>query len=150
MGIIINLPLRGVWVPLANINIIDTKTHTYLTDPPNASGNGIDIIHIGEKLGSGNNPIKAFALWVFNNENQTVTVQPIVNLVNNGLLPDIALIPSYTVNSGSANIQEFPFDSYATEYISVQLSFGTAPTGASSFPANIPAGVYAVLFFYYG
>jgi hypothetical protein len=150
MSVVINFPFRGIWIPLANINITDTKIHTYLTDPPNASGKGIDIIHIGEKIGSGNNPLKAFDLWVFNNENQQLTVQPVVNLVNDGSLPDIALIPSYTVDSGSANIQEFPFENYAIEYISLQLSFGTAPTGASSFSKNIPAGVYAVLFLYYG
>jgi hypothetical protein len=46
MGIQINLPLTSISIPLANINIIDTNVHTYLTDPPNSAGQGIDILHI--------------------------------------------------------------------------------------------------------
>jgi hypothetical protein len=148
-------------VPLANINITDTNTHTYLTDPPNASGNGIDIIYLGEKLGYGNNLIKAFALWVFNNENQTLTVQPIANVVNDGTLPDSLINGTQTtVSAGGAAIESFNFSQYPMEFFSVYLSFSTAPTGAASFSAYntrtisptsvIPQGVYAVLYLYYG
>jgi hypothetical protein len=161
MSIIINLPLRGVWVPLANINITDTNTHTYLTDPPNASGNGIDIIHLGEKLGYGNNSTIGFALWVFNNENQTLTIQPIANVVNDGTLPDTLIGGTQTtVPAGGTVIESFNFSQYPMEFFSVYLSFSTAPTGASSFSAYntrtisptsiIPQGVYAVLYLYYG
>ncbi|MGB9815507.1 MAG: hypothetical protein ACPLVI_06120 [Thermoplasmata archaeon] len=162
MSVIIKLPLRGVWVPLANINITDTYTHTYLTDPPNASGNGIDIIYLGEKIGSGNNPIKAFALWVFNNENQKLTVQPITNVVDNGMLPDTLIGGTQTtVPAGGTVIESFNFAQYPMEFFSVYLSFSTAPTGPpplisatntrtlSPTPV-LPQGVYAVLYLYYG
>jgi hypothetical protein len=150
MGIQISLPLTGVWVPLANINITDINIHTYLTDPPNSAGQGIDILHIGDLLGSGNNPIKAYALWIFNNENQTLTVQPINNVVNDGTLPDCALVPSYTVSAGSTDTRMFPFYSYPIEYLSLYLSFSTAPTGAGLTTSPVPQGVYAVLYIYYG
>jgi len=151
MSVVINLPLHGVWVPLANINITDTNTHTYLTDPPNASGRGIDIIHIGEKLGSGNNPIKSFALWVFNNENQTLTIQPITNVVNNGSLPDTLIGGTQTTaNAGETVIESFNFSQYPMEFFSIYLSFSTAPTAPAVSTSVLPQGVYAVLYLYYG
>jgi hypothetical protein len=161
MSVVINFPFRGVWIPLANINITDTDTHTYLTDPPDASGNGIDIVHIGEKIGSGNNPLKAFALWVFNNENQTLTIQPIANVVNNGVLPDTLIDGTQTtVPAGGTVIETFNFAQYPMEFFSVYLSFSTAPTGLPFISATnertrkptsvLPQGVYAVLYLYYG
>jgi len=151
MGIQISLPLTGAWVPLANINITDTNTHTYLTNPPNSAGKGIDILHIGDLLGSGNNPIKAYALWILNNENQTLTVQPVANVVSNGTLPDIPITGTqFSVNSGNSGLSIFPFYNYALEYFTVYLSFSTTPTGAGNSSLPVPQGVYAVLYIYYG
>jgi hypothetical protein len=146
----INLSMPGSWVPLANINITDTNTHTYLTDPPNSAGNGIDILRVGNILGSGDSLIKAYALWIFNNENQTLTVQPITNIVNDGSLPDIALVPAYNINAGLTDIRMFPFNSYPIEYLSAYLFYSTAPTGVGLATSPVPQGVYAVLYIYYG
>jgi hypothetical protein len=124
------------WVPLANVSITDTSVHSYSTNSSN-----IAIIQLGNLLGAGNNQISSYSLWLYNGENQTVTVQPITNIVNDGSYPDINLIPSYTVNSNTSDLRMFPFNSYPIEYISLALSFATAPTSGS---------VLGILFIYYG
>ena len=139
---------NSIWVPLSNINITDTNVHSYLTDPPSAQGTGIAIVKLGNILGSGESTLRTYSLFIYNNENQTLSVQPITNVVNDGSLNDMNLISAYSVNSGVDNIQSFSFDVYPVEYISVLLSFATAPTSAPN--TAIPQGVYAILFLYYG
>jgi len=109
-------------VTLASIAIVDINTHTYLTDPKN--------IFI-KKLGTSEPAFESYAIWTYNSENQTVTVQPLTNIVSNGIYPDVNLIPSYTVNAGGTDWRMFPFSSYPIEFLSVALSFATAPTSGS-------------------
>jgi hypothetical protein len=155
----INLSLPGNWVPLANIYITDNNTHTYLSDPPNSNGQGIDIIHLGNSLGDGGRPIKAYALWILNNENQDLNVTPICNIVKDGSLIDIGLVPTYTVSQGYTDWRMFPFSNYPVEYLSLYLKYNTAPTGGASIVTTmpiipitypVPPGVYVVLYIYYG
>jgi len=126
-------------VILASITITDTNVHTYLTDPKS--------IFI-KKLGTSEPAIESYAIWTYNSENQTVTVQPLTNIVNDGSYPDVNLIPSYTVNPGGTDWRMFPFSSYPIEYLSVALSFSTAPTlGNVTAPAF--EGVLVYLYAYY-
>jgi len=126
-------------VILASITITDTNVHTYLTDPKN--------IFI-KKFGTSEPAIESYAIWTYNSENQTVTVQPLTNIVNDGSYPDVNLIPSYTVNPGGTDWRMFPFSSYPIEYLSVALSFSTAPTlGNVTSPAF--EGVLVYLYAYY-
>jgi len=68
--------------------------------------------------------------------------------VNDGSYPDVNLIPSYTVNPGGTDWRMFPFSSYPIEYLSVALSFSTAPTlGNVTSPAF--EGVLVYLYAYY-
>ncbi len=122
---------------LANITIRDTNVHSYLTDP-----NNIFIFKLGTSMPS----ISSFAIWVYNGENQTLTVTPITNIVNDGSYPDIPITtPSnttgnYTLNPNTPLWNVYNFDDYSVEYLSLQLSFATAPTTGS---------VLASLYLYY-
>jgi len=128
---------NSTWVPLANISITDTAVHSYITDPKN-----IAIIQLGNLLGSGNRQISSFSLWLYNGENQPVTVQPVSNIVNDGTYPDIPISGTqFSVADNSASLSVFPFVNYSLEYFSIQLSFSTAPTSGS---------VLAILYVYYG
>jgi len=130
------------WVPLANITVTDAgNVHSYSTNPYN-----IAIVKIGNILGSGNRQLSSFAIWVYNGENQTLTVTPITNIVNDGSYPDIPITtPSnttgnYTLNPNTPLWNVYNFDDYSVEYLSLQLSFATAPTTGS---------VLASLYLYY-
>ncbi len=119
---------------LASITITDTNVHSYLTDP-----NSISIF----KLGTSIPPISSFAIWVYNGENQTLTVTPITNIVNDGSYPDIPIAGTqFSVNPTSAGWSVFPFDNYSIEYFTIYLQYETtAPTAGS---------VLANLYLYYG
>ena len=128
---------NSTWVPLANISITDTAVHSYITNPKN-----IAIIQLGNLLGAGNRQISSFSLWLYNGEDQPVTVQPVSNIVNDGTYPDIPITGTeFSVISESASLSVFPFMDYSIEYFSIQLSFSTAPTSGS---------VLAILYIYYG
>jgi len=120
-------------VTLVSIAITDTAVHSYLTDPKE-----IGIVKFGTSM-----PIvKSYALWVYNTENQPVTVTPITNIVNDGSYPDIPITGTqFSVASNSAGWAVFPFENYSVEYFSIQLSFSTAPTSGT---------VTAKLYVYYG
>ena len=125
------------WVPLANISITDDAIHSYITNPKN-----IAIIQLGNLLGSGNRQISSYSLWLYNGENQPITVTPISNIVNDGTYPDIPISGTqFSVADTSASLSVFPFVNYSLEYFSIQLSFSTAPTSGS---------VFAILYIYYG
>ena len=120
-------------VTLVSIAITDTAIHSYLTNPTQ-----IGIVKFGTSM-----PIvKSYALWVYNTENQPVTVTPITNIVNDGSYPDIPMTGTqFSVASNSAGWAVFPFENYSVEYFSIQLSFSTAPTSGT---------VTANLYVYYG
>ena len=120
-------------IPLASISITDTAVHSYLTDPKY-----IGIV----KFGTSMPVVRSYALWVYNTENQPVTVTPITNIVNDGSYPDIPITGTqFSVASNSAGWSVFPFENYSVEYFSIQLSFSTAPTSGT---------VTANLYIYYG
>ena len=120
-------------IPLASISITDTAVHSYLTNPKQ-----IGIV----KFGTSMPVVRSYALWVYNTENQPVTVTPITNIVNDGSYPDIPMTGTqFSVASDSAGWSVFPFENYSVEYFSIQLSFSTAPTSGT---------VTANLYIYYG
>jgi len=120
-------------IPLASISITDTAVHSYLTNPKQ-----IGIV----KFGTSMPVVRSYALWVYNTENQPVTVTPITNIVNDGSYPDIPITGTqFSVASNSAGWSVFPFENYSVEYFSIQLSFSTAPTLGT---------VIANLYVYYG
>ena len=120
-------------IPLASISITDTAVHSYLTNPKQ-----IGIV----KFGTSMPVVRSYALWVYNTENQPVTVTPITNIVNDGSYPDIPITGTqFSVASESASWSVFPFENYPVEYFSIQLSFSTAPTSGT---------VTANLYIYYG
>jgi len=120
-------------IPLASISITDTAVHSYLTNPKQ-----IGIV----KFGTSMPVVRSYALWVYNTENQPVTVTPITNIVNDGSYPDIPMTGTqFSVASNSAGWSVFPFENYSVEYFSIQLSFSTAPTLGT---------VTANLYIYYG
>ena len=123
---------------LASITITDTNVHSYLTDP-----NSISIF----KLGTSMPPISSFAIWVYNGENQTLTVTPITNIVNDGSYPDANLTSNTTIEPGYTEWLMFPFDDYPVEYLSLYLSYATAPTQAAN--PNLPFAVLSNLYMYY-
>ncbi len=130
------------WIPLASITITDANIHSYSTNPYN-----IAIVKIGNILGSGNRQLSSFAIWVYNGENQTLTVTPITNIVNDGSYPDIPITtPSnstgqYSLTTSSPVLWNiYNFADYSIEYLSLKLSFATAPTSGS---------VLASLYLYY-
>jgi len=123
---------------LASITITDTNVHSYLTDP-----NSISIFKLGTSMPS----ISSFAIWVYNGENQTLTVTPITNIVNDGSYLDIPITtPSnstgqYSLTTSSPVLWNiYNFADYSIEYLSLKLSFATAPTSGS---------VLASLYLYY-
>ncbi len=132
---------NSTWIPLANIQITDTNIHSYLSDP-----NNIAIVRLGNILGSEGRQLSSFAVWIYNGENQTLTVTPITNIVNDGSYPDIPITtPSnttgnYTLNPNTPLWNVYNFDNYSIEFLSLQLSFATAPTSGS---------VLASLYLYY-
>lgn len=122
---------------MASISILDTNTHNYKTNP-----NNIFIYH----LGTSQPPIKSFAIWVFNGENQTLTATPIANIVNDGSYNDVPIAtPSnttgqYSIPSSSSIYNIYNFADYSIEYVSIALSFSTAPTSGN---------IISYLFIYY-
>jgi len=120
-------------IPLASISITDTAVHSYVTDTKY-----IGIV----KFGTSMPVVRSYALWVYNTENQPVTVTPITNIVNDGSYPDIPITGTqFSVASNSVGWSVFPFENYSVEYFSIQLSFSTAPTSGT---------VTANLYIYYG
>jgi len=120
-------------IPLASISITDTAVHSYLTNPKQ-----IGIV----KFGTSMPVVRSYALWVYNTENQPVTVTPITNIVNDGSYPDIPITGTqFAVAPESAAWSVFPFENYSVEYFSIQLNFSTAPTSGT---------VTANLYIYYG
>lgn len=163
----ISLPFKGNWIPLANLKIVNTCPHDYQSDSPGSEkGYGIGLISLGNKT-LGNKNIKSYSIWVLNNENQELTVQPITTtgvifkeqycamntltccspLIN--LIPTMPVGNSFIVDPGQAMIFSYKFDETSVEYISLQLKYSLQPTTDAGVGIPLPMGVYAVLFVYY-
>ena len=102
-----------------NIIISDTNVHNYRTDPQ-----FINLIELFPAFP----PPKAYALFVINQSNQTLNVQPIGNIFNNQQYPDYSVGPSFTVSAGGSTYVTFPFENYPTNFISVNLSYSVVPS----------------------
>jgi len=97
----------------------DTNTHTYSTDP-----NYISI----QQIVGGTMDIKEYAIWIYNGTNQTINVQVIGNVTNDGTYPDYTIGSEYTVAPSSSNMYTLSMDAALSPFISVAISANTAPT----------------------
>jgi len=97
----------------------DTNTHTYRTDP-----NYISI----QQIVGGTLEIKEYAVWIYNGTNQTITIQVIGNVTNDGAYPDYTIGSAYTVSPSSSNMYTLSMDAALSPFISVAISANTAPT----------------------
>jgi len=97
----------------------DTNTHTYNTDP-----NYISI----QQIVGGTMEIKEYAIWIYNGSNQTINMQVIGNVTNDGVYPDYTIGSAYTVAPDSDNIYTLSMDAALSPFISVSISANTAPT----------------------
>lgn len=122
-------------VMVNQLEITDTSTHSYDTDTPNASLTNSYINYA--ELSQSKPIIVAYSIWIYNATGETLTVQPVANVgtkksdnktfqfswFNAG--------SSYTVPAASQGWQSFQFATNPYEYISVDLSFATAPTAGA-------------------
>jgi len=100
----------------------DTNTHTYSTDP-----NYISI----QQIVGGTMDIKEYAIWIYNGTNQTITIQVIGNVTNDGTYPDYTIGSAYTVAPSSSNMYVLAMDTALSPFISVAISASTAPTSGN-------------------
>jgi len=97
----------------------DTNTHSYRTDP-----NYISL----QQIVGGTMDIKEYAVWIYNGTNQTINVQVIGNVTNDGAYPDYTIGSAYTVAPSSSNMYVLAMDAALSPFISVAISANTAPT----------------------
>ena len=134
---------------VVDLPITDTNTHTYRTDPFNPlalTQPGISLIRLGESVP----PVRAFNVYVYNFANTALNVQLIANenaknyqygALLDGLdyqsesgYPDFNVGSAVAVPAGSLStpsVQAIQSDFYtgaAERYISVALTYSTAPT----------------------
>jgi len=134
---------------VVDLPITDTNTHTYRTDPFNPlalTQPGISLIRLGESVP----PVRAFNIYVYNYANVALSVQVIANenaknyqygYLLDGLdyqsespYPDFNVGTAVAVPAGSLStpsVQAIQSDFYtgvAERYISVALTYSTAPT----------------------
>jgi len=134
---------------VVDLPITDTNTHTYRTDPFNPlalTQPGISLIRLGESVP----PVRAFNVYVYNFANATLSVQVIANenaknyqygYLLDGLdyqsessYPDFNVGTAVAVPAGSLStpsveaIQSDFYTGAAERYISVALTYSTAPT----------------------
>jgi len=100
----------------------DTNTHTYRTDP-----NYISI----QQIVGGTLDIKEYAVWIYNGTNQTITIQVIGNVTNDGAYPDYTIGSAYAVAPSSSNMYALAMDAALSPFISVAISATTVPTTGS-------------------
>ena len=115
---LIGLPDNAV-ILVNNIVISDTSVHNYRTDPQ-----FINLIELYPAFP----PPKAYALFVINQSNQTLNVQPIGNIFNNQQYPDYAIDMAQTVGAGQSSYLIYNFENYPTNFISVNLSYSATPS----------------------
>jgi hypothetical protein len=134
---------------VVDLPITDTNTHTYRTNPFNPlalTQPGISLIRLGESVP----PVRAFNIYVYNFANADLSVQVIANenaknyqygALLDGLdyqsesgYPDFNVGSPVTVASGSPQqpgvqtVQADFYSSSAERYISLALTYSTAPT----------------------
>jgi len=97
----------------------DTNIHSYRTDP-----NYISI----QQIVGGTLDIKEYAVWIYNGTNQTINMQVIGNVTNDGTYPDYTIGSAYTVAPNSSNMYTLAMDAALSPFISVSISANTAPT----------------------
>ena len=97
----------------------NTNTHTYSTDP-----NYISI----QQIVGGTLDIKEYSVWIYNGTNQTITIQVIGNVTNDGTYPDYSIGSAYIVEPSSSNMYALSMDTALSPFISVAISASTAPT----------------------
>jgi len=100
----------------------DTNTHSYRTDP-----NYISI----QQIVGGTLDIKEYAVWIYNGTNQTITIQVIGNVTNDGTYPNYTIGSTYTVEPSSSNMYALSMDTALSPFISVAISASTAPTSGN-------------------
>lgn len=104
-------------------SISDTKVHSYRTDP-----NSIPILAIGDQRPA----LQAFSIWIHNTTDQVLTASVIGNIDGTGNYPDYTIdvsgAESIAVNPGDTQLIVYEMSRYATEYVSLQVQFATAPT----------------------
>jgi len=134
---------------VVDLPITDTNTHTYRTDPFNPlalTQPGISLIRLGESVP----PVRAFNVYVYNFANAALSVQVIANenaknyaygapldgldYQSESSYPDFNVGTAVAVPAGSLStpsVQAIQSDFYtgaAERYISVALTYSTAPT----------------------
>jgi len=72
--------------------------------------------------------IKEYAVWIYNGTNQTINVQVIGNVTNDGTYPDYTIGSAYTVAPNSSNMYTLAMDNALSPFISVSILANTAPT----------------------
>ncbi|MFP3191242.1 MAG: hypothetical protein RXR31_07955 [Thermoproteota archaeon] len=113
------LDIGNVRILLNAFPLRDTNTHTYSTDP-----NYISL----QQIVGGTMDIKEYAVWIYNGTNQTINVQVIGNVTNDGTYPDYTIGSAYTVAPNSSNMYALSMDNALSPFISVAISANTAPT----------------------
>lgn len=112
-------------IPLAAIAIRDTTTHTYRTDPWDVfKQSGIQILPLSQSQPA----IKAYSLFIYNATDQALSVQPVNNIQNDKTYPDINQGTTASVSALADDLIQYNFYNDPIEYLSVALSFATAPT----------------------
>ena len=119
-------------VLIANLAITDTKTHTYRTNPYSAkSASGIQILPA--MLNRQPEPY-TLAVVVSNSENETLSVSVIGNIDTTQAIPDYTLGATGTIDASASDILYIYMkgpNAFPSDYISLSLSFATAPTSGS-------------------
>ena len=72
--------------------------------------------------------IKEYAIWIYNGTNQTINVQVIGNVTNDGAYPNYTIGSAYTVAPSSSDMYTLAMDAALSPFISVEISANTAPT----------------------
>jgi hypothetical protein len=97
----------------------DTSVHTFYTDP--------EYISMPELFGTGWRP-DVWQIWAYNTTNQSITLQAVGNVTDDGTFPDFSIGSSFTVGSGQANMAVYPITTAIPPFVSVQVSASTAPS----------------------
>jgi len=113
------LDIGNARILVPELPLRDTNTHTYRTDP-----NYISI----QQIVGGTTKIKAYSIWIYNGTNQTITMQVIGNVTNDGVYPDYTIGSAYTVAPSSPDMYTLSMDAALSPFISVAISANTAPT----------------------
>ena len=117
--------------------IRDALAHTYTTDKLSIAGGRpvlnnpyIAIVRTGA-ISDRKHLARTYALYISNGLNQSLTIQAIGNVDNTGTKPDYNIGSSFTVAASAAGASVFPYDQYASEFVSASISAAAAPTAGT-------------------